>query len=116
MTIRADAFAPIDAPLIPTGALAPIAGTPFDFRSPRLIGERISQPDKQPRHGAGYDHNFVLDKLPGCMALAARVREPASGRILELFTEEPGVQFYSGNYIEAVGMLRNLNASLNLLA
>lgn len=100
LTIRADSFTPIDATLIPTGALAPVAGTPFDFRSPRPIGERIAQPDKQLRHGAGYDHNFVLDKLPGRMALAARVREPVSGRILELFTEEPGLQFYSGNFLD----------------
>jgi aldose 1-epimerase len=100
LTIRADSFTPIDATLIPTGALAPVAGTPFDFRSPRPIGERIAQPDKQLRHGAGYDHNFVLDKLPGRMALAARAREPASGRILELYTEEPGLQFYSGNFLD----------------
>jgi aldose 1-epimerase len=100
LTIRADGFTPIDAALIPTGALAAVAGTPFDFRSPRPIGERIAQPDKQLRHGAGYDHNFVLDKLPGRMALAARVREPVSGRILELYTEEPGLQFYSGNFLD----------------
>jgi aldose 1-epimerase len=77
-----------------------VAGTPVDFRSPRPIGERIAQPDKQLRHGSGYDHNFVLDKLPGRMALAARVHDPLSGRILELFTEEPGVQFYSGNFLD----------------
>jgi aldose 1-epimerase len=98
--LHADAITPVDAALIPTGVLAPVAGTPFDFRSPRRIGERIGQPDKQLRHGAGYDHNFVLDKAPGRMALAARVREPASGRVLELFTEEPGVQFYSGNFLD----------------
>jgi aldose 1-epimerase len=100
LMIRSDMFTPIDSALIPTGALAPVAGTPFDFRSPRPIGERIAQPDKQLRHGAGYDHNFVLDKLPGRMGLAARVRDPASGRVLELFTEEPGVQFYSGNFLD----------------
>ena len=100
LTIHADAFTPIDAALIPTGALAPVAGTPFDFRSPRPIGERIAQPDKQLRRGAGYDHNFVLDKLGGRMTLAARVREPVTGRILELYTEEPGLQFYSGNFLD----------------
>ena len=100
LMVRADMFTPIDSALIPTGALAPVAGTPFDFRSPRPIGERIEQPDKQLRHGAGYDHNFVLDKLPARMGLAARVRDPASGRVLELFTEEPGVQFYSGNFLD----------------
>ncbi|MDB5754462.1 MAG: galactose-epimerase [Massilia sp.] len=100
LMIRADTFTPIDSALIPTGALAPVAGTPFDFRSPHPIGERIGQPDTQLRHGSGYDHNFVLDKLPGRMGLAARVHDPVSGRILELFTEEPGVQFYSGNYLD----------------
>jgi aldose 1-epimerase len=100
LMLRADLFTPVDSALIPTGALAPVPGTPFDFRSPRPIGERIGQPDKQLRHGGGYDHNFVLDKLPGRMGLAARVRDPASGRVLELFTEEPGVQFYSGNFLD----------------
>ncbi|MDB5907436.1 MAG: galactose-epimerase [Massilia sp.] len=100
LMIRADTFTPIDSALIPTGALAPVAGTPFDFRSPRPIGERIGQADTQLRHGSGYDHNFVLDKLPGRMGLAARVHDPVSGRILELFTEEPGVQFNSGNFLD----------------
>jgi aldose 1-epimerase len=100
LMMRADTFTSIDSTLIPTGALAPVAGTPFDFRSPRPIGERIAQPDEQLRHGSGYDHNFVLDKLPGRMGLAARVHDPLSGRILELFTEEPGVQFYSGNFLD----------------
>jgi aldose 1-epimerase len=100
LMIRADTFTPVDSTLIPTGALDPVAGTPFDFRSPRPIGERIGDPDPQLRHGSGYDHNFVLDKLPGRMALAARAHDPVSGRILELFTEEPGVQFYSGNFLD----------------
>ena len=100
LMIRADIFTPIDSALIPTGALAPVAGTPFDFRTPRPIGERIGVPDPQLDHGAGYDHNFVLDKLPARMALAARVRDPVSGRVLELLTEEPGVQFYSGNLLD----------------
>ena len=118
LMIRADMFTPVDSALIPTGALAPVAGTPFDFRSATPIGERINdgdnhsgdnqsgdgeEPDEgkqQLRHGAGYDHNFVLDKLPARMGLAARVRDPASGRVLELFTEEPGVQFYSGNFLD----------------
>jgi aldose 1-epimerase len=100
LMIRAGTITPVDSTLIPTGALAPVAGTPFDFGSPRRIGERIGQPDEQLRHGSGYDHNYVLDKLPGRMALAARVHDPVSGRILELFTEEPGVQFYSGNFLD----------------
>jgi aldose 1-epimerase len=100
LMIRADVFTPVDSALIPTGELAPLAGTPFDFRSSRPIGERIGEPDEQLQYGAGYDHNFVIDKLPGRMALAARACDPASGRVLELFTEEPGVQFYSGNYLD----------------
>ena len=112
LMIRADMFTPVDSALIPTGVLAPVAGTPFDFRSARPIGECIAYSDsdsggdgddegkQQLRHGEGYDHNFVLDKLPARMGLAARVRDPGSGRVLELFTEEPGVQFYSGNFLD----------------
>lgn len=100
LVIDADAFVPIDDESIPLGGLAPVTGTPFDFRAPRAIGERIGQPDKQLRNGQGYDHNFVLNKrAPKAMTRAARVREPASGRVLELFTQEPGVQFYSGNFL-----------------
>ncbi|WP_332877863.1 aldose epimerase family protein [Massilia sp. S19_KUP03_FR1] len=97
LTLYADAFTSVDEGLIPLGARVPVAGTPFDFRSSRSIGERIGQPDKQLRHGAGYDHNFVLS---GATELAARVLEPVSGRVLELFTTEPGVQFYSGNFLD----------------
>ncbi len=101
LTIDADTFVAIDAESIPLGALAPVTGTPFDFRTPRPIGERIEQPDKQLRHGLGYDHNFVLNKPDGkAMTRAAHVCEPESGRVLELFTEEPGVQFYSGNFLD----------------
>jgi aldose 1-epimerase len=101
LTIDADAFVAIDAESIPLGALAQVAGTPFDFRTPRTIGERIGQPDKQLRHGLGYDHNFALNKPNGkAMTRAARVVEPGSGRVLELYTEEPGVQFYSGNFLD----------------
>lgn len=101
LSIDADAFVAIDAESIPLGALAPVTGTPFDFRTPRPIGERIEQPDKQLRHGLGYDHNFVLNKPDGkAMTRAAHVCEPESGRVLELFTEEPGVQFYSGNFLD----------------
>jgi aldose 1-epimerase len=102
LTIDADSFVPIDAESIPTGALAPVTGTPFDFRSPRTIGERIGQPDKQLRNGSGYDHCFALNKQPleKKMTRAAHVREPKSGRVLELFTQEPGVQFYSGNFLD----------------
>lgn len=96
LTIFAAAYTPVDETLIPSGVIAPVAGTPFDFRTPRPIGERIGAADPQLRHAGGYDHNFVLDQ-PG---LAARVRDPGSGRVLELFTVEPGVQFYSGNFLD----------------
>ncbi|MEX5748205.1 aldose epimerase family protein [Massilia sp. X63] len=99
--IDADAFVAIDAESIPTGALAPVEGTPFDFRTPQPIGARIGEDDVQLRNGQGYDHCFALNKPQGkAMTRAARVHEPVSGRVLELFTEEPGVQFYSGNFLD----------------
>jgi aldose 1-epimerase len=101
MTIDADKFVPIDADSIPLGGLAPVAGTPFDFRTPVPIGARIGEAHEQLRHGGGYDHCFVLNKpAPGVLSRAAHVREPRSGRVLELFTQEPGVQFYSGNFLD----------------
>ncbi len=101
LTIDADTFVAIDAGSIPTGALAPVEGTPFDFRTPRPIGARIGEDDTQLRNGQGYDHCFALNKPQGkAMTRAAHVLEPASGRVLELFTEEPGVQFYSGNFLD----------------
>ena len=101
LTIDADSFVAIDSESIPTGELTPVTGTPFDFRLPRQIGERIGQPDKQLRHGSGYDHNLVLTKPQGtALTRAARVSEPVSGRVLELWTQEPGVQFYSGNFLD----------------
>jgi len=100
LTIPAEAYAPVDAGLIPTGELAPVAGTPFDFRAPQAIGARIGQHDAQLRHGAGYDHNFVLGPNPGgALRLAARVHDPVSGRVLEVLSQEPGIQFYSGNFL-----------------
>lgn len=105
MRLDADALVAIDADLIPTGTLAPVAGTPFDFRTARPIGAGIGDSDAQLAHGGGYDHCFVLDKPDAkAMTRAARVREPRSGRVLELFTREPGVQFYSGNFLD--GSLR----------
>ncbi len=101
LMIAADGYTPIDSTSIPLGMIAPVAGTPFDFRTPRQIGERIGDDDEQLRHGSGYDHNFVLNKKTAkTLTLAARVREPVSGRVLELHTEEPGVQFYSGNFLD----------------
>lgn len=110
MHIDADCYLPIDAGSIPLGAPAPVTGTPFDFREARPIGSRIGMPDAQLANGKGYDHNFVLNavtnRAPSEHRLhrAVRVREPESGRVLELLTEEPGVQFYSGNFLD--GSLR----------
>ena len=101
LMVEADAFVAIDADLIPTGSLASVAGTPFDFRSARPIGAAIGERDEQLAFGGGYDHCFVLNKPgPNTMTRAARVHEPQSGRVLELFTQEPGVQFYSGNFLD----------------
>ena len=109
--VNADRFAPVDSTLIPTGELRSVVGTPFDFRTPTAIGARINADDEQLRHGRGYDHNFVLnqsgsDRRAG-LALAARVYEPTSGRVLEIYTTEPGLQFYSGNFLD--GTLRGKN-------
>jgi aldose 1-epimerase len=97
LMIDADRFTPVDATLIPTGVLAPVAGTPFDFRQPTAIGARIDQPDAQLAIGKGYDHTFVLNGGGAALALAARVVEPVSGRTLEVLTTEPGLQFYTGD-------------------
>ncbi|WP_269449173.1 aldose epimerase family protein [Massilia endophytica] len=101
LTINAERYTPINERAIPLGPLADVAGTPFDFRSPHTIGERIDEEDEQLANGLGYDHNFVLTKAePHTMSLACIVREPVSGRVLELYTQEPGVQFYSGNFLD----------------
>lgn len=99
LTIFGDAYTPVDGGLIPAGAPAQVEGTPFDFRTPHAIGERIDQKDEQLGYGSGYDHNFVLTKEQGALAVAARVVEPTSGRVLEVLTQEPGIQFYSGNFL-----------------
>lgn len=99
--INADRFTAINDEAIPTGDLPLVENTPFDFRSPRSIGERINQDDEQLKNGNGYDHNFVLNKAQVKeLSLAARVLEKNSGRVLEVFTQEPGVQFYSGNWMD----------------
>jgi aldose 1-epimerase len=100
VTINADRFTPVDATLIPTGELRAVAGTPFDFRTPHTVGARISDPDEQLRLGHGYDHNFVLNKAGAGMTLAAVVNDPKSGRSLEVRTTQPGVQFYTGNFMD----------------
>ena len=99
LTIRAARYTPVNAGMIPTGEIAPVAGTPFDFTQPHVIGERIGADDQQLQHGIGYDHNFVLDGQKDELRLAATVRDPVSGRIMEVLTTEPGIQFYSGNHL-----------------
>lgn len=98
--INATRFTPVDSTLIPTGVLQGVAGTPFDFTVPAKIGKRINDTsDQQIRFGLGYDHNFVLDGRSGTLRLAASVAAPVSGRTLEVLTTEPGVQFYTGNFL-----------------
>ncbi|MBK9313987.1 MAG: galactose mutarotase [Acidobacteria bacterium] len=100
MMIDADRFTPVDSELITTGELRAVAGTPFDFLKPTPIGARIDADDEQIVFGKGYDHNFVLNHKPGEMGLVARVYEPKTGRQMEVFTTEPGVQFYTGNFLD----------------
>jgi aldose 1-epimerase len=100
MQIEADAYTPVDATLIPTGERRSVEGTAFDFRKPVAIGARIEAADEQLEAGGGYDHNYVLRGKAGELRLAARVVEPGSGRVLEVFTTEPGIQFYSGNFLD----------------
>ena len=96
LTIDADRYTPVDAGMIPTGVIAPVAGTPFDFRRATAIGARIDNADEQLRLAGGYDHNYVLNGGSG-LHHAARVVDPESGRTLDVATTEPGMQFYSGN-------------------
>jgi aldose 1-epimerase len=100
LTLHASRFLPTDAGQIPTGELRAVEGTPFDFRQPRTIGERIHQADPQLLGASGYDHNWVLDAGGGALELAAEVYEPVSGRVMEVFTTEPGVQLYTGNLLD----------------
>ncbi|MCL4296866.1 MAG: galactose mutarotase [Anaerolineae bacterium] len=100
LLLNAAHFTPIDETLIPTGEIKPVAGTPFDFTRPAKIGLRINQDDQQLKFGLGYDHNWALNSADGVLALAARVSEPGSGRIMEVWTTEPGIQFYSGNFLD----------------
>jgi aldose 1-epimerase len=100
VTIPADKFTPVDSTLIPTGELKPVDGTPFDFRTPTAIGARIGQDDEQLKFGGGYDHNWVINKQMGQLSLMGRVYEPTTGRVLEVFSTEPGLQFYTGNFLD----------------
>jgi aldose 1-epimerase len=103
LSIAASRFTPVDRTLIPTGALASVEGTPFDFRTPTLIGARIDSDHEQIRLARGYDHNFVLDNAGATRIRAARVVEPRSGRVLEVSTTEPGLQLYTANGLNATG-------------
>lgn len=97
--INADFYLPIDANSIPTGEIRFVEGTPFDFRTPKAIGERIDSENEQLRNGSGYDHNYVLNKKEeGELSFAARLTEPKSGRTMEMYTTEPGMQLYTGNF------------------
>lgn len=98
--INADKFTPVNAGLIPTGELRPVEGTPFDFRKPIAIGARINDKDQQLIYGKGYDHNFVLNRTGDGLALAARVTDPKTGRVMEVLTTQPGLQFYTGNFLD----------------
>lgn len=102
LTIPADSFTPVDATLIPTGELRPVAGTPFDFRTPTRIADRIRDGrDEQLRIGRGYDHNFVVTQAPTTdLHLLARVEDRGSGRVMEILGNQPGVQFYTGNFLD----------------
>jgi len=101
MMINADRYTPINSTLIPTGELAPVAGTPFDFRYATPIGARIRSGDEQLVYARGYDHNFVLNRTGNGLELAARAYDPETGRILEVLTTEPGIQFYTGNFLDS---------------
>ena len=102
LQVNASKYTPVDVGLIPTGELRAVEGTAFDFRKPTAIGARVRDGhDQQIRYGRGYDHNFALDGTVGELRMAARVADPLSGRIMEIFTKAPGLQFYSGNFLDA---------------
>ncbi|KRA59161.1 aldose epimerase [Caulobacter sp. Root655] len=102
LTLASDGYTPVDAELIPTGQIAPVTGTPFDFRTPKVVSERVRDArDPQIVVGRGYDHNMVLTgKAGGAPRLAARLADPKSGRVLEILSDQPGIQFYTGNFID----------------
>ncbi len=101
LMINADKFTVVDEQLLPTGELLKVNGTPMDFRTPTAIGERIDSDYRQLQYGCGYDHNYVLKTHQGKPVFAARVYEPTNGRVLEVFTTEPGIQFYTGNFLDS---------------
>ncbi len=99
LQINADYYTPVDKDLIPTGEIAPVEGTPMDFRKPVAIGDRVNDDFEQLKFGEGYDHNWVLNRSQSGLNFAARVTEPVYGRTLEVYTNEPGLQFYGGNFL-----------------
>jgi aldose 1-epimerase len=99
LMLNASRFTPVDATLIPTGELKSVKGTPFDFTQPTLIGARINNEDEQLKRGNGYDHNWVINGRAGTLRRAAEVSEPATGRVMEVLTTEPGIQLYTGNFL-----------------
>jgi len=98
--INSDKTTPVDSGLITTGTFADVAGTPFDFRKPTAIGAHINDPDTVLQYGPGYDHNWVINKPFGEFGLMARVQDPTSGRVMEVWSDEPGLQFYAGNFLD----------------
>ena len=104
LLINASRYTPIDKTSIPLGPMAPVAGTPFDFRHAHAIGERINQVNTQLKNGAGYDHNFVLNHTGHSLILAARAYAPKTGRVLSVYTTEPGVQLYAGNFLDGTNV------------
>jgi aldose 1-epimerase len=100
LTLHASRFTPVDAGLIPTGELKSVAGTPFDFRKANAVGARINADDEQIHLGHGYDHNWVLDSGGGKLTEAAEVYDATSGRVLKVLTDQPGIQFYTGNFLD----------------
>lgn len=105
LTLLSDAYTPVDSTLIPTGERRNVAGTPFDFREPHVIGQRVRDAkDEQIRFGRGYDHNYIVRGKAGTLRLAAKLEDPASGRVMELLQTAPAVQFYSGNFLDGTSI------------
>ncbi|MFO7657951.1 MAG: aldose epimerase family protein [Bacteroidales bacterium] len=100
LMLNADRYTPVDSTLIPTGEIVAVTGTPLDFTTPTVIGDRINTDDRQLKYGFGYDHNWVLNKKGKEMSLAATLEEPVTGRYMEIYTNEPGIQLYAGNFLD----------------
>ena len=112
LSLDASRYTPVDSTLIPTGEIAPVAGTPFDFRTPAAVGARIDAANEQLGFGHGYDHNWVLDQpRPGILSHAARLVDPVSGRAIDVSTTEPGIQFYAGNFLD--GTIKGKGGQVN---